>query len=154
MKLNLLLFFLFIASVTFSQSIDAVIDAKIEAQVNRLVDAKLSAFAKTLDSSVTKIVTATGTVFIDTIKQASNQNNTYLLTLNGEVSTGIKVTAIRAANVNTLNGTTTVVSQTAVKGFTGTGSFEVVVVNNICLVKITLTSATQKVKWTYKRINI
>ena len=111
MKLNLLLFFFLIASVTFSQSIDAVIDAKIEAQVNRLVDAKLSAFAKTLDSSVTKIVTATGTVFIDTIKQASNQNNTYLLTLNGEVSTGIKVTAIRAANVNTLNGTTTVVSK-------------------------------------------
>lgn len=155
MKLKLVLFFMLITSAVFSQSVDAVIDAKIEAQVNRLVDAKLAAFAKTLDSAIFKTVTATGTTFIDTIRQGNSQNCTYLLTLNGETVSGTKITAIRAVNINTTNGIYSVPFQTAIKGFTGTsGSFDISIVNNICSVKITLASSTNTVKWTYKRTNI
>ncbi len=153
-KLKLLALFMLISSALFSQSVDAVIDAKIEAKVNQLVDAKLSAFAKTLDSAIFKTVTATGTNYIDTIRQGNSQNCTYLLTLNGETVSGAKITAIKAVNINTTTGIYSVPFQTSIRGFTGTsGSFDVVVVGGVAVVKITV-SSTNTIKWTYKRSNI
>lgn len=156
MKFKLILILCtFISTSLFSQSIDAVVDAKIEARVNQLVDAKLAAFAKTLDSAVYKNVTATGTTFIDTIRQGNTQNCVYLLSLTGETASGTKIHAIRAVNINTSGGIYTVPFQTAIRGFTGTsGSFDISIVNNVASVKITLASSSSTVKWSYKRTNI
>ena len=155
MKTILLILSFFITTEIYSQSVDAVIDARVEAKVNQLVDAKLAAFAKTLDSAVYKNVTATGTVFIDTIRQANNQNSVYLLSLTGETSTGVKINAIRAVNIANSNGVYSVPFQTAIKGFTGVnGAFDISIVNNVVSVKVTLTSASTTVKWNYKRTNI
>lgn len=155
MKFKLILILCtFISTSLFSQSIDAVVDAKIEARVNQLVDAKLAAFAKTLDSAVYKNVTATGTTFIDTIRQGNTQNCVYLLSLTGETASGTKIHAIRAVNINTSGGIYSVPFQTAIRGFTGTsGSFDVVVVGGVAVVKI-IVSSTNTIKWTYKRSNI
>lgn len=155
MRLIKVVFLCLLSFSGFSQSLDAVVDAKIEARVNQLVDAKLAAFAKTLDSAVYKNVTATGTTFIDTIRQGNSQNCTYLLTLNGETASGTKIHAIRSVNINTTSGIYSVPFQRAIVGFTGiSGSFDISIVNNVASVKITLASSSSTVKWSYKRTNI
>lgn len=149
MKKLIVIILCFLSLNVFSQ-VDAAIDAKIDAKINSAIDAKLSKFAKTLDSIVSISRTVSGTFYIDTIRQEINTNKWYLLTITGEVGT-TKMSSVKIVNIANSNGVFSIVNTTTIKSMP-TYSLDIALLNGIPLVKITGTTAS--VKWTYKKTNI
>lgn len=90
-----------------------------------------------------------GTFFIDTIKVQNNTSQYFLLSLKGG---GAK--AVKFISVSNTKGVYKVISNTnpiAFSGLTG-GKFEVIVVNNLVMVKIT--GGKDIISWELKRINL
>lgn len=131
------------------KDVDARIDVKISG-IPALIDKKISDFSKRLDSVVTKTVTTSGTIFIDTLDAPKNGVGFFQLSLTGisgnNIPSCVKVILVRNNNgVYTIPRNVTTVSYA---GLTG-GNFDAVIVNGKVVVKITGTSVTSQ--WFYKK---
>lgn len=90
-----------------------------------------------------------GTFYLDTIKVQNNTSQYFLLSLKGTTATATKL-----IQVSNTNGVYKIISNTnpiPFSGLTG-GKFEVVVVNNLVMVKIT--GGKDIINWELKRINL
>lgn len=94
-------------------------------------------------------VSAAGTFYLDTIKVQNNTSQYFLLSLKGGAAKAVKFISI-----SNTKGVYKIVSNTnpiVFSGLTG-GKFEVAVVNNLVMVKITGTKDI--ISWELKRINL
>lgn len=90
-----------------------------------------------------------GIFFIDTIRVQNNTSQYFLLSLKGGTAKAVKF-----VSVSNTQGVYKIVSNTNPIPFTGLtgGKFEVVVINNLVMVKIT--GGKDIISWELKRINL
>jgi hypothetical protein len=146
MKKLLITLILFLSiNKLFSQSIDTIVDKRI--------DAKITTFSNTLYEIVEVAKSTAGTFYIDTLTMPNNSTALFQLALKG-YSTPSKPSALKYVVVSNTAGVYKVERTITAMAFAGltNGAFDVVIVNNQPLVKITGTTAI--INWTLTEIEL
>lgn len=146
MKLILLLLFTPLLSIAqIDKAVNDAIDSKLQ-----VINAKIDAITMSGDTvGVIKTVSRPGVFYIDTISVANNSGAWFDLLLAGNLARGAK--RIYVTNTNGTYKINPSPFEITFTGMTG-GSWEVAVVNNIVMVKVTGTAVITN--WKLTRLNL